>query len=324
MPPGLITDIAEIEEIRELSSSRFGAVRLVRRRSEKGDSSELFAAKFYNAGDSKENRSTFIERMQPFIYMNHAGVMPIRGMIAPTKGTGPIVLTPYSESGSLEDVLNRVRKNDPPSFWNNTTITKIIFSLITGLEYLHRQGIVHRELKPSDIIVYPDGMAKVDGYLTSYLEEHKMTKATQVGSPFYMAPEVYEGEEEGVKSRDPKTDVFSFGLIGFELVAIARVFPASMAAATIMRKVMNARRDDRPKMPGNVPSTLSDLIQRCWVPLPSKRPTFADILIQMNKLEFRFFPDVSLRLMMPLSTVAPTSKPPSHGLSPDRQDDNRT
>jgi serine/threonine-protein kinase 11 len=324
MPRGLITEVAGIEEIRELSSSRFGAVRLVRRESEKGNGWELFAAKFYNAGDSKESRETFMTRMQPFIYLKHPGIMPICGMIAPTKGTGPIVLTPYSECGSLEDVLNRVRKNDPPPFWNNTTITKILFSLITGLEYLHRQGMVHRELKPSDVIIYADGTAKVDGYLTNYLEEHKLTKATQVGSPFYMAPEVYDDEEEGLKSKDPKTDVFSFALIGFELVAIARVFPTSMAAAAIMRKVMSARRDDRPKIPDNVPSALSDLIQRCWVPLPSKRPTFEAVLCQMNALEFRFFPDVSLRLTMPLSVVEPASKSLLQGLPPDRPDGNRT
>jgi serine/threonine protein kinase len=308
-PDGFITEFEGIEDIRELSSSRFGTVRLVRRRSEKGDKSEVFVAKFYNSGDNKESRSAFMECVHPFICLNHPSVMPIRGIIGPVKGTGPIVLTPFSECGSLEDVLNQVRKNDPPPFWNNSTITKIIFNLITSLEYLHRQGIVLRELKPSDVIVYPDGTARVDGYLTSFLEEQKFTKASQVGSPFYMSPEVYDDEEEGVKSKDPKTDVFSFALIAFELVAIARVFPTSMAAATIMRKVMSARRDDRPKITDNVPGPISDLIHRCWVPLPSKRPTFEDILRQMNAIQFRFFPDVDLILTMPISSIEETSHP---------------
>jgi hypothetical protein len=305
---GLITEYAGIEEIRELSSSRFGAVRLVRRRSEKGDSSEFFAAKFYNAGDSNESRSAFMERVYPFICLNHPSVMPICGMIAPTKGTGPIVLTRFSEYGSLEDVLTQVRKNEPPLIWNNCTITKILFNLITGLEYLHRQGIVHRELKPSDIIIEADGSARICGYLTSFLEKHKFTKASRVGSPFYMAPEAYD-DEERVKSKDPKTDVFSFGLIAFELVAIARVFPSSMHAATIMRKVMSARFEDRPKIADSVPRAISELILRCWVPLASTRPTFEDILHQMNTIQFRFFPDVDLRLTMPISSIAKTSLP---------------
>jgi serine/threonine protein kinase len=172
--------------------------------------------------------------------------------------------------------------------------------LITGLEYLHRQGIVHHELKPSDVIVQPDGTAKICGYLSSYLEEYQFTKATRIGSRFYMAPEAYDDDDGDIKARDPKTDVFSFGLIAFEIVAIARVFPTSMAAAAIMRKVMSARRDDRPRFPESVPGALADLIQRCWVPLSSKRPSFSDIVRQMNQIQFRFFPDVTLRLSVEL------------------------
>jgi serine/threonine protein kinase len=181
-----------------------------------------------------------MEQMRPFVELDHPGVMPIRGLIGPTKGVGPIVLTPYSECGSLEDVLIQVRKNNPPAFWNNETVTKIIFSLITGFEYLHRQGIVHHEFKLSDIIIQSDRAAKLSDYMTSFLEERKFTKASQVGSPFYMAPEVYGDDDGGRKMKDPKTDVFSFGVIAFELVTTAKVFPMAMAAATVMRRVMSA------------------------------------------------------------------------------------
>jgi hypothetical protein len=311
LPDGLITECTGLEEVRELSSSRFGSVRLLLRRMANASESELFAAKFYNAGDSREDRSVFMEQMTPFITLNHPSVMAIRGMIAPTMRTGPVVLTSFSECGSLEDVLNRVRKKDPPPFWNNETRTKIIISLITGLEYLHSQGIVHHKLKPSDIIIQPDGTAKICGFLTSYLEEHKFTKANQLGGLFYMAPETYDDDEENNKVRDPKTDVFSFALIAFEIIAIDRVFPASMAAGAIMRKVVSARRDDRPKFPDIVPAALADLMQRCWVPLPSIRPSFSDILHQMNQTQFRFFPDVAFRLSVdiPNSNAADANGP---------------
>jgi serine/threonine protein kinase len=234
-------------------------------------------------------------------------------------------LTEFNECGSLEDVLNQVRQNDPPPFWNNETITKIIFSLVTGLEYLHCHGIVHHELKPSDVIVQGDGTAKICGYMTSYLEQHKFTRASQVRPPFHAAPEVYNADDDDdhddqdVKRKDPKTDVFAFGLIAFELVSITRVFPLTMAPVTIMRKAMSSKPVDRPKLANGVPGVLADLIRRCWVPVPSKRPVFSDILHQLNAIEFRFFPHLNLRLTMPLSVPDSLVKsggrrPPAVGL----------
>jgi hypothetical protein len=110
--PPLITDLAGFADVRELGSSRFGAVRLMRRPKADG-SFEYFAAKFYNAGDNRDRGRGFSDLMEPFLDLQHPHVMPIIGLIAPTKGKGPVVLTPYSGLGSLEDVLARVRRRYP-------------------------------------------------------------------------------------------------------------------------------------------------------------------------------------------------------------------
>jgi serine/threonine protein kinase len=56
------------------------------------------------------------------------------------------------------------------------------------------------------------------GYATSIFEEYKYTKASQVGGPSYMAPEVSDDAREGKKIRDQKMGVFSFGLIFYEIL----------------------------------------------------------------------------------------------------------
>jgi serine/threonine protein kinase len=86
----------------------------------------------------------------------------------------------------------------------------LIVSLVSDLNYLHKNGIVHRELKPNDLIIERDGSLRICDYAMSIFEEHQYTKATQVGGPSYMAPEVYDDEEGGKKIRDPKMDVFFF------------------------------------------------------------------------------------------------------------------
>jgi serine/threonine protein kinase len=113
--------------------------------------------------------------------------MRIVGFIAPTKTRGPVVLTEYRTNGSLLDVLTRVERNDPPDFWTETGKLRMILSLVSGLQYLHGEGIVHGELKPSDLIVSKDGSIEISDYLTGFFEDEKYTQAKQVAPPLMVA-----------------------------------------------------------------------------------------------------------------------------------------
>jgi hypothetical protein len=291
--PALITEMVGLEEVRQLGVSRFGTVRLVRR-AKSGGGFEYFAAKYYNMGDNKEGTIGFHDRMRGFLDLFHPHVMPLIGMVNPTNTAGPILLTPYSQSGSLEDVLDRVRRNDPPPFWNDATKLRMIVSLVTGLNYLHNHGIVHRELKPTDLIVESDGSLRICGYATSVLEEHRFTKATQVGGPSYMAPEIFDDEHDGQKLRDPKTDIFSFGLIVYELLCGPKVFPSTMSAATIMRRAMSTRASDRPVIPDSLHPILRELMSRSWIPTATKRPSFETLWKRMRGARFKLFPAIDV------------------------------
>jgi serine/threonine-protein kinase len=283
-----ITELAGLEEVRTLTSSRFGAVRLVRRPN--GAEFEYFAAKYYNAGENREGSRSFPELVRRFVSLSHPSVMPVVGLIRPTMTTGPIVLTPYSEIGSLADVLERVRRNDPPVIWDDAGKLRMIVSLISGFAYLHRQGVVHREVKPSDLIVQPDGSIRICGYLTSVLEEHKFTRESQVGAPSYRAPEIYEGDQQ---SRDPKTDVFSFGLILYEILCTQRVFPPTSSPAVIMRRAMSEKEADRPVIPRGVHPVLRELIATSWVPTASTRQSFEVMGNRLREVQFAVFPAAS-------------------------------
>jgi serine/threonine protein kinase len=282
-----------LEDVRQLGASHFGTVRLVRR-AKAGGGFEYFAAKFYNVGENHENTFGFDDHMRLFQSLWHPYVMPIVGVVLPQKNMGPIILTPYKENGSLADVLERVRLNDPPPFWSDTTKLRMIVSLIAGLNYLHNKGIVHRELKPTDLIVESDGSLRICDYATSVLEEHKFVRASQVGGPSYMAPEIYDDEHDGLKLRDPKTDVFSFGLIAYELLCGQRIFPSSMSAATIMRRAMSTRASDRPVIPDSLHPILRELMTRSWVPTATKRPSLETLWKRMRSVRFKLFPSVQL------------------------------
>jgi serine/threonine-protein kinase len=177
----------------------------------------------------------------------------------------------------------------------------MIVSLMSGLHYLHDRGIVHRELKPEDLIVESDGSLRICGYATSVLEEQRFVHASQVGGASYRAPEIWAGLQEGLKVRDQKTDVFSFGLILYEIVTGRKVFPLTMSAAVIMGRVMGARPEDRSEIPADVSPVIGDLISRSWVPTAQKRPSFEDLWKQMRDCECKLFPGVSISFV-PAST----------------------
>jgi serine/threonine protein kinase len=93
-------------------------------------------------------------------------------------------------------VLTQFERNDPPDFWGDAAKLRIILSLISGFQYLHSQGIVHRELKESDLIVSEDGSIQISDYLTSFLDGKKYTKALQVAPLSSLAPELYEDRSQ--------------------------------------------------------------------------------------------------------------------------------
>jgi serine/threonine protein kinase len=307
----LITDLSGLEEVRELGSSRFGAVRLFRRPNppnghESAGGFEYFAVKCYNPGDNREGFEVFKEQMNKFISLSHPHVMPIVGIIPPAKGTGPIIITPYSRYGSLEDVLILVRQNTPPSFWNDATKFRMIVGLVSGLNYLHHQGIVHRELKPTDLLITENGYVLINDITASILEEHSYTRASQVAGASYMAPEIYDSVPREERIYDPKSDAFSFGLILYELLTHQKVFPSAMSAAMIMRRAMSTRPNDRPNIPSFIPPALRELITRSWHPATKERPTMDTLWKHMRDIGFKLFPNVSVTVgPLPVTSDAP-------------------
>jgi hypothetical protein len=107
-----------------------------------------------------------------------------------------------------------------------------------------------------------------------------------------MAPEIYDDERQTPKIRDPKTDVFAFALILFELFCGHKVFPSGLSAAIVMRRAMGARPSDRPVLPPDIPPLVRELISRSWNAVSQKRPSFSDLWKRIRDSGFKFLPGV--------------------------------
>jgi tRNA A-37 threonylcarbamoyl transferase component Bud32 len=138
-----------------------------------------------------------------------------------------------------------------------------------ALDYAHEKGIVHRDIKPSNIIVQPDGQVKITDFGIARLEDPAMTKYTQpgevLGTPAYMSPEQALGDEV-----DRRTDLFSLGIILYELIVGRRPFGGKTLASVLTAIVQEEPPEPSTFVP-DLQQEFSQIITKCLKKRPDER-----------------------------------------------------
>eukprot|EP01100_Stratorugosa_tubuloviscum_P007725 TRINITY_DN318_c0_g2_i1.p1 TRINITY_DN318_c0_g2~~TRINITY_DN318_c0_g2_i1.p1 ORF type:complete len:558 (+),score=207.30 TRINITY_DN318_c0_g2_i1:44-1675(+) len=149
-----------------------------------------------------------------------------------------------------------------------------------GLNWLHCSNpqIVHRDLKPSNLLLDNNGTVKVCDFGLAIVKNHGemlQDKGGIVGSPLWMAPEVLLG-----KPLNEKSDIYSYALVFWELIAQEKLFPKIGSLADLRRKV--CRDNIRPSLPANLPQGIVNLLNDCWQANPLHRPLCSAILPRLD------------------------------------------
>jgi serine/threonine protein kinase len=182
------------------------------------------------------------------------------------------------------------------------------------MRYVPSRGIIHRDLKPSNILLdKKHHHVQICDFGSSRFRDVDSTLTQQVGTPQYMAPEMYEEPPY-----DSKVDVFSFGLIFYEILTGHPVFSPDLTAHKMVKKVLSKERSD---LPPDVPGFIVNLIQMCWLPDPTDRPSFSDILAILEGTEFRISNNVNSNQVR--SFLSWSESPPALILPPHEGKQNR-
>jgi len=114
-------------------------------------------------------------------------------------------------------------------------IGELMRQLLDGLSYAHAQGVVHRDIKPSNILINDDGRLKITDFGIARIDSSTLTQMGEImGSPGYMSPEQFLGTDI-----DARGDVYSVGVIAYELLAGRRPFTGNNAE--VMRQALSER-----------------------------------------------------------------------------------
>ncbi|WP_306369184.1 serine/threonine-protein kinase [Nocardiopsis sp. CC223A] len=170
-------------------------------------------------------------------------------------GDPPWILSEYVQGTHL---LRSVREQGPRT---GSDLYRLAVHTATALSAIHAAGVVHRDFKPENIIIAPDGARVIDFGIARALDGAGATASGLIGTPAYMAPEQLRGEQV-----TPAIDVFAWGAT-IAFAATGREAFGGPHQAAVLHRVL----DGEPDLAG-VPEELSVTVRRCLAKEPGHRP----------------------------------------------------
>ncbi|WP_236828828.1 protein kinase, partial [Blastococcus sp. MG754426] len=140
----------------------------------------------------------------------------------------------------------------------------VLHQTATGLAAAHAAGLVHRDVKPGNLLVGDDGTVKITDFGIAWsAASAPLTQTGQVvGTAHYLSPEQAGGSKAG-----PASDIYALGMIGFECLAGHRAFDGDNSVQIALRQL----REEPPPLPADVPEQVRTLIERALLKDPAER-----------------------------------------------------
>src|SRR3954449_4877301 len=199
--------------------------------------------------------------------LNHPNLVSV--FDTTTDDEGVLIVMEYVEGETLRDAIERGPL--PPQ-----RAVEVLRGVAGALDHAHGEGIVHRDVKPANVLLGSDGRVKLaDLGIATAVEGTRITMSgTVLGTAAYMAPEQLEGHKPG-----PATDIYSLAVVAFETLSGRRAYDGRNPIEIAHRKA-----SDPPPALAEVwpaaPPAASDLLARAMGPDPAARPRSAIALVE--------------------------------------------
>ncbi|REE95962.1 serine/threonine protein kinase [Thermomonospora umbrina] len=179
---------------------------------------------------------------------------------ASLEGPRPYIVTEYIDGPSLQESGPR----------SGPALRRLAVATATALAAIHGAGIVHRDFKPSNVMLGPDGPRVIDFGIARDSESPLTVTSGIIGTPAYMAPEQFAGRSSG-----PAMDVWAWAAV-VAFAATGRPPFGRDSLPAIMNRVLNGEPDL-----GDLPEPLASTVTACLAKDPAARPTMQDVLLRL-------------------------------------------
>lgn len=201
--------------------------------------------------------------------MNHSTIARLRGYIEPKSGHNYRLVMDYYPKGSLSDLISSLAAGNAPENWSNTKLSIIIYGIADAIQCIHKNNLIHGNIKPTNILLDENYCPKVSDIGVSQLSQ-------------YSAPEIL--------TRSPynkDVDIYSFGIVFCYMLVQELPFDESLTLEDLVQFIPEG---ERPILPGNIPEHIQNFVEKCWNEDPKERPSIEYVTRVLTEERF-FFPE---------------------------------
>jgi hypothetical protein len=214
-----------------------------------------------NPGEEREYRERFFHEAQAAGRLLHPGIVTIFDTGEDPESHIAFIVMEFIAGQSLDRFLSEKPKKLPLD-----TALRLSEELAEALDHAHGQGVVHRDMKPANVLVTPEGHAKIADFGIAKVNlAHLTLPGRALGTPAYMSPEQLEGEPV-----DKRSDLFSLGAILYHMVTGYGPFQGS-STTTVCFKVANRDPLRATAFDPDLPPELDSVIARAMAKDPAQR-----------------------------------------------------
>lgn len=231
-----------------------------------------------------DSKRAFLKEVQLLKSLHHPNILQFIGILH-KEGKVLVLITEYADGGTLRKTIKNTEKLFP--WYLRISIAR---DIAAGMNYLHGQGIIHRDLTSKNVLLRKDltalvadfGLARMfpplekkDSNRSNGRSRGARRRMTVVGTPYWMAPEMLRGEVY-----DEKVDIFSYGIVVCEMLTRVKADPEQMPREKNFGLDVEGVRS----MIGDCPRPFFHLAAECCNLDPDKRPNFTLVEQGLNRL----------------------------------------
>jgi len=239
----------------------------------------LVALKTFRIGFSAKDqelaqfRSRFVREAQSAGILSHPNIVTIHDVVDEGAEGVCFIAMEYVKGTNLKQLLQR------PDPFSTDFLVEVVSQVAEALDYAHSRGVVHRDVKPANILITPDGKVKITDFGIARVDTSNLTMEGQLlGTPNYMAPEQIQGKEV-----DHRADIFSLGVVFYEMLTRRKPFQGENLTA-VTHKIVFEPFTPAQELVRDLPPGLTAVLDRCLEKDPNRRyPRAAEISRELRR-----------------------------------------